>query len=140
MNGPARSNGLLVKSISYLVAGAGVTIGMGYVGMVFELYRTNKQVLPDVIDQAPLFVIVMFGLSLGYHVMLRGLEELKGFTAQQTRVADALTLISQRDDQRAQAQEAALRYVAAGNDQILEAVKRLPCQHQPGQEGLPCGH
>ena len=124
MSEAGEKKGGLFGVFTRFAGGAGITAGLGYIAIMFKLYGIDKAIVAQAVAAAPLFVIVIFGLVMFNENFRRGIEVFGQYAAEQKRLADAVTTISQRDDQRLREQEITLNHLARQTDEILAELRK----------------
>ncbi|MBZ5703254.1 MAG: hypothetical protein LAN84_15585 [Acidobacteriia bacterium] len=114
------------------VGGTGVGVGIGLMKMLFDLYKSDRAIGLQVIDSAPLVVILMFAMCLWFLQTDRQIDVTRDtamamgeMAAANRELAVAVKDYTSRDSARAEAQDAALRYLAGNTDLILSKIKEM---------------
>lgn len=106
--------------LKYLMHGLGGGTGIMVVLASFDLLNKRPEFLQVVLGNTSVlwFVVVVVGIVV---VDRRA----QGFVDTQRQIANAVTSISQREDTRAEAIEASVRYLAGQNNEMLDEMRNV---------------
>jgi shikimate 5-dehydrogenase len=97
---------------------------------LFELVAGNEALIAQVLNWGPLFVIVVVGMLIVDRRMGQNVEVNRRTAEATAQLAAAVQHLSEKDDRRAQATDAAIGFVAQQGEQILAKLnaieERLP--------------
>ncbi len=140
MSETEKKEGVLVKAgrrMALIAGGTGIGLGLGFAKLLFDLYKSDRAIGLQVIDSAPLVIVILFGmglLSIQWDRFISTSQETAGAMHEMAnanrQLAAAVDGYTKRDEERADAQQAAIGYVAQKQEEMMgllhEIKKRLP--------------
>lgn len=128
----------------YIIGGG----SMGAAVSIIQLLATNPKFPEVVLSWGPLFLISIAVIGIADRRMAQMLEAFKDSTAvqreaaaQSQKLADAVQVISKRDDERSRELELVTGHLARTNEQIFKVVKDIQAQMESDRAtGRSYGH